>query len=463
MMEQRSHKKWWILGAMGSVLGLVVLDETVVGVALPTLRADLGMSAATSHWVVNAYLLVFTTLAVAGGRLCEIFGMRRLFLAAVLLFGAASMACGFAPSGGWLIAARALQGVGAAVIFPASIAIITIVFPPEQRGLAFGLHTTVGGICMSLGPLVGGLFTEFISWRWIFWVNLPLVALVAGVILLFWTTGDEPEQNSESADLPAWRKVDWLGFFWLGTSLLCLVMAMMQAPDWGWFSPIIWALALAALPGFWAFWRREVALSKIDKTAPLVDFDLLKIPTFSSGCLMVFAAQFGKIAVIIFGALYIQERLKLSPLEAGLVLLATFLPTLGTSLFAGHLADRMGPRRPMILGAAIHGTALFALAAAALSDSLLFFLPAAVLWGAFMPFMFVPSRRGALNATPADLRGLAGGLSMTAQLLGGTVGMAFCGLLSLVSGSFAVVFIAAGLVVWVSVWAAWRFFEADAV
>jgi len=142
-----------------------VLDETVVGVALATIRANLATSQVTSHWIVNAYLLTFTCFVAVGGRLGDRFGLKDPFLAGLAIFAGASLAAGFAVAGGWLVAARAAQGLGAAIMFPACWAILTRIFPPEERGLAFGIQITVGGVFMATGPLVGGFFAEAISWR----------------------------------------------------------------------------------------------------------------------------------------------------------------------------------------------------------------------------------------------------------------------------------------------------------
>jgi MFS family permease len=231
------NRKWWILAAMGGVLGLVVLDEMVVGVALPTMRRDLGMSIITSHWVVNAYLLVFTCLAAVGGKLGDIFNIRHLISLGVVIFGLTSLACGFAETPAMLITARALQGLGAAIIFPNGIALINRVFPPEQRGLAFGIQTACGGTFMALGPLVGGFFTETLSWRWIFWINLPVVLVITLILFLAKTKN---EAQSAQRD-----PFDFLGLTLLIPGLTALVLGFMQAPDWGWTSPVTLSLVAA--------------------------------------------------------------------------------------------------------------------------------------------------------------------------------------------------------------------------
>ena len=156
-----SRKKWGTLVATGGVLGIILLDETVVGVALPSIRESLSISVGATHWVVNAYLLVFAVLAAAGGKLGDIFGHRIPFLASLALFGLSSLACALALSGDWLIVARALQGAGAAVLFPLSMALATVAFPPEQRGIALGVYGAIGTTFLALGPLIGGSLPTF--------------------------------------------------------------------------------------------------------------------------------------------------------------------------------------------------------------------------------------------------------------------------------------------------------------
>ena len=233
------NRKWWILAAMSGVVGLIVLDETVVGVALATIRPELGMSAVASHWVVNAYFLTFTCFVAVGGRLCDTLGLRALFIVGVSIFGLASLAGGFAQDGAWLIAARAVQGLGAAIIFPASLAMMTNSFALEQRGLAFGIQVTIGGTFMALGPLVGGFFSEVVSWRWIFWINLPVVVAIIAIVLAAWAPWLQAKLASAHK---GWRAVDFPGLVTLVAGLTALVIALMQANDWGWDAPATVAL-----------------------------------------------------------------------------------------------------------------------------------------------------------------------------------------------------------------------------
>ncbi len=445
-------RRWFVLAAMGGVLGLIVLDETVVAVALPTIRADLDMSPVASHWVVNAYLLVFTSLALMGGKLCEILDMRNLLVGAILLFGLASLACGFAQNTTWLLSARALQGFAAAIIFPASIAIITMIFPPHQQGLAFGIHTSIGGLFMSLGPLVGGLFTEFLTWRWIFWINLPILLLITSDIWLAWK-GPLRRKSTDKTALPA---LDWAGFALIVLALACLIVGLMQAPEWGWLSLPCLALFVLSAASLAAFIARERKVA-----APFINLGLFKERTFGTAGLVIFSGQFGKIASIVFAAQFLQEVLKASPLVAGIALLAALAPSLITSTLLGRLSDRYGARKPCLAGTLLHGLALLALAMAAQFESMVLFCACLVIWGGSLPTLYVPTRRAALNNIPAAEKGQASGISMVAQLAGGTLGMAVCGSLLAATGNYPLLFLTAASVVLFALANAWRGFDRD--
>ena len=420
------NRKWWVLASVSGVLGLIVLDETVLGVALPTIRDDLGMSAYAVHWVMNAYLLVFTGFVAAGGKLNDVVGLRNLFIAGIVLFGLGSLGSGAAQDGTSIIAARALQGFGAAMVFPSSIAMISAVFPPEQRGVAFGLQTTVGATFITLGPLIGGALTEFASWRWVFWINLPVIAAILFFTLISWV---EPAQMRRP-------RMDWFGLATLVAGLSMFVLAIMQGPEWGWSDPTTLALLAAGSTVLAIFVLTELKIS-----FPLIELDLFRNPTFTGSNLVVFTAEVNKIAVIIFGALYLQQALGMSPFDAGLALLASVAPTLITSIMAGRLADRLGTRWPALAGVLVFAAGLLWIGLAAPFDDYLLLLPALIIWGAGMPFLYVPTTRAIMNSVPPEKRGQAGGIRVTAQFLGGTIGMALCGTLLAVTNDFQVVFL----------------------
>jgi EmrB/QacA subfamily drug resistance transporter len=424
------RRKWWVLAAMGGVLGLIMLDETVVGVALPTIRDALGMSQSTAHWVVNAYLLVFAGLVVAGGKLGDMIGLRRLFVGGVVLFGLASMLAGFAQSSAWMLAARSVQGIGAAVIFPASTAILTRVFSPAERGLALGIYAAIGTVFIALGPLAGGFFTDTFSWRWIFWINLPLVAAIALAVLTVWT---EPAPEHRA------RRFDRAGLVTLVLGLSALVFALMEGPEWGWQHPLIWALLACGVMILSLF-----VLAERQAAAPLIELDLFRSPLFTVSSLILFTAQFNNIAMIVFGALYLQDVLRMNALQAGLAMLVAVGPIPLVAVPAGRIADRFGQHWPSVAGLALTGMGMLLLAGAVAFERYALMVAPMLVWGAGVPFMFGPSQRAMMNAVAADKQGEAAGIGRGAQQLGGTIGMAVCGMLLTMTGAFEPVFLAAG-------------------
>ena len=220
------NRKWWILATMTGALSMVLIDGTVVSVALPAIQRDLHMSQAGLQWVVNAYLLALASCVAAGGRLGDLFGQARMFRLGALVFVAASAGCGLAQSQAWIIAARAMQGLGAAAMIPATGTIVINAFHVRERGRAMGIYAGSSMISLALGPLLGGLLTQLISWRAVLWVNLPLglsMLALAAVTL----PADEPERGAS---------MDWRGALTLVPGLLMIVLAVMQSQQWGWNS-----------------------------------------------------------------------------------------------------------------------------------------------------------------------------------------------------------------------------------
>lgn len=438
---KENARKYWVLAAMGAVLGIVVLDETVVGVALPTMIRDLGLSTVGSHWVVNAYLLVFAGLAAAAGRLGDIVGLKTLFIIGLAIFGLASLASGFAQSGAWLIAARAIQGVGAAIVFPASLAMITHAFPPEQRGMAMGVYGAVGTFFLALGPFAGGFLSEFLSWRWIFWINPPIVIAIGAVVVAVWR--DPPRESVARLDVP--------GLVTLVAGVGLVVFAIMQGPDWGWTHLAIWLVLAAGLVITLLF-----VVVELRAAHPLIDVALFRNGAFSSLNLIIFLAQFSKLAVFIFIAAYLQDRLGFSAMIAGVILLAGTVPPLLTSLPTGIILDRVGGRALLLGGLLASFLSMLWLALAVTWDSFWPLLPAMIIWGGCVSILFVPSLRDVMDAVSPDKRGQAGGISMTAQLLGGTVGMTVCGTLFAITGAYWPIFLLTAVLFLIVLVVCWR-------
>src|SRR6266576_6139625 len=238
------NRKWWTLAAMCFALFMIMLDNTVVNVSLPAIQDDLGASLSSLEWTVNAYTLTFAVLLVTGGRLGDIFGRRRMFLFGVVVFAVSSAAIGLAPTQHWLVAGRAVQGIGGAFMMPGTLSIISNTFPPQERGRAIGTWAGVSALALALGPVVGGFLVENVSWQSIFFLNVP-VAVGAVVVTLFATHESRDETAPPTVDIP--------GVAAITVGLAALVLALVEANAWGWGSPRIlglFALAIVSLVAF---------------------------------------------------------------------------------------------------------------------------------------------------------------------------------------------------------------------
>ena len=423
--KSKSRTRWWILGATGAVLGIILLDETVISVALPTIQKDLGLSRLDAHWVVNIYLLVLACLAGAAGRLGDMLSTRWLMTFGLVIFGVSSALGGFSDNGSFLLLARAAQGVGAAVIFPLSLVILVRSFDEDERGLALGLYGAIGTVFLSLGPLAGGLLTEYLSWRWIFWVNPPIVLVVTAILLACWRDSGKVSRTG----------FDVLGFVLLVVGLAAMVFGIMEGPDRGWTQPDVLIPMITGLTLLWAF-----VLVELRSTSPLIAVSLFSSASFAASNMIIFTAQFGKIVLLVFGATYFQSRLGLSPLTAGASLIPVAIPQVFLAPLAGRIADQYGTRIPSLCGllCGIVATSLTAIGMFTGTKALLYL--AFLLWGCCAPFLFVPPRRAVMTSVPDALHGQASGISMTFQLLGGTVGMALASTIYAITESYSTVF-----------------------
>jgi EmrB/QacA subfamily drug resistance transporter len=434
------NRRWWVLAAAGMSLIVVALDETMVGVALPTIRDEFGMSQTASQWVVNAYVLALTAFVAAGGRLGDIVGHRPMYVGGAVVLAAGTLVVGFAQSSVMILAGRAIQGLGSATLFAIALAMIGIAFRPGQRGIAFGIYGLMGASANFAAPLVAGALTDFASWRLMFFASLPVVIATATIVALAWR-----ERERDSSHRPSF---DTRGFVLLVLVLVPLVFALMQAPDWGWGSAgvvALLALSALALPIFVATERRV--------REPLVNLNLVRNPTVAGSDLIYFAGQFTKLAVLIFGALYLQDRLGFSPLEAGAALLAATIPLPMTAILAGRLTDRYGARTPMLGGTAAMIASLVWMAVVIPSENYVLLAPGFVVWGLSLNFFYTPPQTAIMNAVPAGSRGEAAGVAATARMLGGTLAVAILGSVLVATDSFAaVLWVTAGVTI--AIWIA---------
>src|SRR6185437_9915908 len=261
------NRKWWTLAAVSFGLFMIMLDNTIVNVALPSIQRSLDLKISQLEWVVTGYALTFGALMLTGGKLADLLGRRRIFVAGLVVFTLSSLACGLAGSAGVLIGARVVQGVGAAMMNPATLSIITVTFPPRQRGTAIGIWAGVSALALAIGPLVGGLISQHINWNWIFYINVPvgILAIVAAFLFI-----------DESRDTSHEQRPDVPGLFTSGIGLFALTYALIEANEYGWTSPrilIAFGIAVVSLVGFVLLERHQ--------RLPMLDLSLFRNTSFS--------------------------------------------------------------------------------------------------------------------------------------------------------------------------------------
>ena len=409
------NRKWWTLGAMSFALFMIMLDNTVVNVALPSIQRDLNASLSALEWTINAYTLTFAVLLVTGGRLGDIFGRRRWFLLGVALFAGSSATAGFAPSDLSLIISRAVQGIGAALMMPATLSIITNAFSPAERGKAIGTWAGVSALALAIGPVVGGFLTEQVSWRAIFFLNIP-VAILAIVVAL--------AAVKESRDTAIERSVDYLGVSALTAGLAALVLALVEGNGWGWGSTRIAVLLIVAMLALVAFVLIERRVRN-----PMVQFEFFRSRTFVGANAIAFIVSFAMLAMFFFMALYMQNILRYSPLEAGVRFLPSTAVIMVTAPIAGRLTDRTGPKYLIATGMTLVATALLIQSQITTTTGYGQLLPSFILMGLGMGLVMSPMSTAAMNSVHEGKAGVASGILSMSRMVGGTFGVAAVGAL----------------------------------
>ena len=409
-----ANRRWWVLGTMTGSLSMILIDQTVVSVALPTIQGDLDVSQTGLQWIVNAYLLSLAVLVALGGRIGDLLGNERTFRIGALVFVLASAGCGLAGKESEILVARAIQGVGAALMLPASGAIVMAAFGPKERGRAMGVYAGVSMVFLALGPLVGGLLTEGVSWRAVFYVNLPV-----GVAMLVAARVTMPRS---AAPPPVGGRIDWPGVPLIVVGLGSLVLALMQSQAWGWGSAatiVLLCTAAALLPVF-VWWELRAP-------QPLIALRLFRSANFGADNGVLAAVQFALVGVSVFGAIWVQDVLGFGPVEAGLSLLPLTLPLLVMAPLAGRLYDLIGPRAPVSAGALVIAAALAWNAAMLEKLSYAWVVPGYVALGIGLGLVMTPASTDAMNVAAVRLRAQASGVTQTVRQVGGTIGMAVMG------------------------------------
>jgi EmrB/QacA subfamily drug resistance transporter len=404
------------LTLVATILGstVVFLDATVVNVALPAIGDDLGAGLAGQQWVVEAYMLAMVSLLLVGGSLGDQFGRRRMFVAGLVGFGATSALCALAPSTGFLIAARALQGIAGALLVPGSLAIVAAAFEGAERGKAVGTWTAWTGIATVFGPAGGGALIGLLSWRAIFWVNLPLVAVTAFVAL---------RAVPESSDPDAARGIDWVGIALSAAGLGGPVFALIEQPTHGWGDPLVWAPLLAGIACFAAFLLFEARARH-----PMLDLGLFRIRNFAVANVTTLAAYAGLIGGLFFVGLFLQQVVGYTALEAGLATTPISVLLFVLSPPFGRLASGTGPRLPMTAGPIVGGLGLILMTrVGARADYLTEVLPAVLVFGLGLSATVAPLTATVLDSVSERRVGIASGVNNGVSRVAGLLAIAVLG------------------------------------
>jgi len=407
------NKKWWTLGAVSVGLFVIMLDNTVVNVALPSMQRSLNLTLSELEWVVAGYALTFAAFMLTGGKLADLLGRRLIFMVGLAVFTGASLACGLAPNGGFLIGARVVQGLGGALMNPATLSIIAATFPPKQRGTAIGIWAGVSAMALAIGPLVGGLLTQHVNWNWIFFINVPI-----GVVALLLI----PVLIDESRDTSADQRPDLPGLATSAIGLFAVTYGFIEANSYGWTSGRIvgaFAVGVGALVTF--------ALLELRQRAPMLDLSLFRNRTFSGANIAMLFVGLAMFGTFFYVSLYMQKVLLYSPVQAG----ASFLPMTVLIILiapqAGRLADRFGSR--WLVGAGMSMLAIMLLYYSTLGAGATFFglLPGLLIGGAGMALTMTPTTAAAMSAVAVDKAGVGSAVLNSMRQVGGSLGIAVMG------------------------------------
>jgi len=404
------NRKWWTLAGACAGLFLLMLDSTVVALALPAIRHDVDASSEGLQWVMNGYLLTIAVLVVTAGRLGDMFGRKRVFLAGMVPFAVGSVVSGASTDQDLLILGRILQGAGAAPMLSLSLALVCNVFPSEEQPRALGIWAAVSAVALAIGPLAGGVLIE-IDWRVIFWMNLPISAL--GIAI---TIAAAPE----STDPGAGDRIDWPGLAFLSVGLTAVILALVQSRAWG--AGATAALAVVGVLALLAFWVIEHRAR-----APIVEFDLFRNGPYFGASAAAFALVGAYWAVMFFQPQYLQDVRGHSPILSGLMILPVTVPMIFISPFSGRLISRFGARRLMTAGMLCGLIGLLVLTRIETDSSYGLLLAGYLLFGVALGLVYAPMSTAAMAAMPGDKVGIASGVLAMDRVLAGAVALAATG------------------------------------
>jgi EmrB/QacA subfamily drug resistance transporter len=407
-------RRWWTLVAVGLATFMTYLDNNVTNVAIPTIQRSLHLSIAGLEWVVSSYILVFAGLLLAGGRLADVYGRRRIFVIGLSTFTVASLAAGLAGSGGVLIGARLVQGLGAALLVPTTLAIIVATFDNvRERTAAIGAWTAIGAMALAFGPLIGGFISQHLHWGWIFFINVPIGVITMVVALL---------SIRESRGAAAAGRLDLPGLTASALTLFALTYALIEGHDRGWTSALIvtaFAVSAAAAAAF--------VLIESRREQPMVALSLFRSRVFAGGTVTMMLWAFGIFGIYFFTSIYLQNVLGFSPTKAGLAFVPMALCMVVFAALAGPVTARLRPHRTIALGMLIMAVGLVLFARLGQGATFASLLPGFLAFGAGAGLMNVPLTNAVLHSMPPAQSGVASALLNASREVAGLLGITIIG------------------------------------
>jgi EmrB/QacA subfamily drug resistance transporter len=407
------RKKWWVLTVICCSLFMILLDVTIVNIALPAIMRDFNANLASIEWIMNVYVLVFAALLLTLGKLGDLFGRKRLFGIGLFIFTIASLGCSVAPNLAVLLAARGIQAIGGAAMMPATLSILNIEFDKSQRGLALGIWGAVAGAANALGPIIGGALVDTLSWRWIFVINLPIGI---GAIIATWFI------IRESVDPRTDRHIDIPGVAVVSVALFCLTFALVEGQSYGWTSATILSLFAVALIGFIAFVIMELRFK-----SPLAQLRLFRRWSFTAGNIVGLVINFGMIGIIFLMVLYLQVVLKIDALTAGVWLLPLPLAIILVAPFAGRLTDLIGGRWILFVGTLVTAGGFYLMSDLSGVNVWTDLLAPLAVTGAGIGMVMAPVTTVIMASTPVEQSGMGAGILSTIRQIGAVMGLSVLG------------------------------------
>jgi EmrB/QacA subfamily drug resistance transporter len=419
--------RWWALTAVSLATLMSYLDNNVTNVALPTIERSLHLSVSGLEWIVSSYLLVLGGLLLVGGRVADVYGRRRVFVAGLVIFTLSSLAAGLAGSGGVLIAARAVQGLGAALVLPASLAIIAATFTnTRERTMAIGISGAIGALGLALGPALGGIISQHLHWGWIFLINVPLgvITLAIAIPSVAESRAAVPAATGGTGSRPAsaMARLDVPGLIASAVTLFTLTYALIEGGDKGWTSPLIvgaFAVSALALATFLVIESRS--------TYPMVPLPIFRNAAFSGGIGTMMIWSFGVLGIYFFTSLYLQGNLGFSPTKAGLAFVPMALCLAVAAALSPRVVPVLGSHRTVAFGMAIMTVGLVLFAGLGASATFGALLPGFILFGLGAGLMNVPLTNAILENAPTDRAGIASALFNASREVAGLLGVTVIG------------------------------------